>query len=38
MKRQRRTRMAALAAAATVVPAAVGNADDAKRCPRMRQT
>jgi hypothetical protein len=37
MKRQRWTRMAALAVAATVVAAAVGNADDAKRCPRMRQ-
>lgn len=37
MKRQRCTRMLALAVAATVVAAAVGNADDTKRYPRMWQ-
>jgi hypothetical protein len=37
MKRQRWARMAALAVAATVVAVAVGNADDTKRYPRMRQ-
>jgi hypothetical protein len=37
MKRQRWTRMLALAVAATVVAAAVGNADDTKRYPRMWQ-